>query len=123
VVDRRDRDLVAIGLKPSDRAQDGLMLRRPGEDDRVLRKPAAGAEQREVDGLGTRRGEGDLQAVGVQRLGEGIPSGVQQGARGAALGVEAGGVAGGQVANRGCDLGQDRRGGGVIEVDAGSERR
>src|SRR2546423_11394339 len=94
------------------------MLGRPRDDARRSRQPAGRSEDGEVDGLGAGRRERDLRTLGVQLFGHQVAGAIESGPRGAALGMEARGVGRRLVAQRFHDLAQDRRGAGVVEIDA-----
>src|SRR4029077_21039228 len=89
VVDRGDLDPTSFGLQPPSRTPHRLMLRRPGQDRAGGGQASSRAEQREVDGLGARRREGDLGSVGGQRQRCLVPGLVEGGTRGAAFSVQA----------------------------------
>ena len=69
---------------------DGLVLGGPGEEYRLLGEAMRGAEDREVDGLRARRGEGDLRSARPDGGREQVAGGVESGTGRTSLGMEAG---------------------------------
>ena len=79
----------SLAAQAPDRTKHRVMLARPGHDGAALRQAASGAEEREVDGLGPRRGERDLGAIGAQGRCGGVARAIQRSTCKAPFGVEA----------------------------------
>jgi hypothetical protein len=121
-IDLRDAYAVAFRLKASHGTQHALMLGGPRHDRRAFRQAVRDAEEREVDRLGARAGEGDLGAVRAQRTRGEIASAIQRGPGGPAFGLRARRISLREVAERRRDLWKDGRGTRVVQEDAAISR-
>lgn len=84
------------------------MLGRPGHQRSTY------PEQREVDGLGTRRDEGDLGARRAECLGGDVTCPIKRAVGGTSLSVRARRIAGRNAVKGFGDFGEDRRGPRVV---------
>jgi len=100
---------VAFRLEAPRSTEDGLMLGRPRHDRSTFRNAVSDPEEREVDCLSARAGEGDLRAVRAKRLRGQVASSIQSGAGGSTFAVRAGWIAFGEVAERRSNFWKDRR--------------
>ena len=98
-VDPGDHNRPAQRLHPPRRAENRLMLGRPGDQ-----RPAA-PEQREVDGLRAGGDERDLGSAGAERLRGQVSCAIQGGAGSPSFGMRAGRVPSRQSTQRVGDIG------------------